>query len=77
MSRAGKAAARSARHYDKKTRAARARGPLDVTAVAFDEWRRLVSVLPADIAAAFAGEMTAAIKAETAKLRPAERGDGK
>lgn len=76
MSRVSKTAGRSARHYEKKTRAARARGPLDVTAVAFDEWRRLVSVLPADIAAAFAGEMTALIKAESVKLRPAERGDG-
>lgn len=67
---------RSARHYAGKSRTARRRGPLDVTAVAFDEWRRRVSDLPADIAAAFAAEMTAAIKAETAKLRPADRGDG-
>lgn len=76
MSRAAKAGARAARHYDGKASKARARGPLDVTAVAFDEWRRLVSVLPADIAAGCARDMTALIKDETARLRPAERGDG-
>lgn len=69
-------AARSAKHYDGKARHARRRGPLDVTAVAFDEWRRRVADLPADIAAALAAEMTAVIKAETVKLRPADRGDG-
>jgi hypothetical protein len=43
--------------------------------VAFDEWRRRVSELPADIAEALAGEMTTLIKTETARLKPAERGD--
>lgn len=76
MGRSPEAAARSARHFDGKARKARRRGPLDVTAVAFDEWRRRVSDLPADIAAALAAEMTAVIKAETTKLRPADRGDG-
>lgn len=74
-SRQAARAARSARHYERKARAARSRGPLDLTAVAFDEWRRRVSGLPADIAEAVAGEMTALIKAETARLKPAERGD--
>ena len=75
-SRQAARADREARHYEGKARRARARSPLDATAVAFDEWRRQVSRLPADIAAALAGEMTALIKAETTRLRPADRGDG-
>lgn len=75
QSKASQRAARAAKHYESQARRASRRGPLDGTAVAFDEWRRRVADLPADIAMVLAAEMTALIKAETAKLRPADRGD--
>jgi hypothetical protein len=75
MSRPYESAARSADHYESKARKARKRGPLDETAVAFDQWRRRVRGLPAALADGLAADMTAVIKAEIAKLQPAERGD--
>lgn len=69
MTRAPEQAARSARHYAGKAR--QARTPWDVTAVAFDEWRRRVSELPAALAEQLAADMTRLIKTETRKLDPA------
>lgn len=74
MSRAAERNARKAAHHAAKER--KARTPLGKTGAAFDEWRHLVSQLPAEFRDQFATEMTTYIRAQTARLRPSRGGDG-
>lgn len=59
---------RQARHWAGKTR--KARTPLRRTGVAFDEWRRRVTELPAELADAEAVEMESTLRREIERLRP-------
>jgi formate dehydrogenase maturation protein FdhE len=73
VNRAPEQAARRNAHYAKKVR--KTRTPLQKTAVAWDQWRHLITRLPADMEDQLADAMTAAIKAEIQKLKPREGGD--
>lgn len=74
MSRAAQRDARKVAHHAAKAR--KARTPLGKAGVAFDEWRHLVSQLPAEFADQLGEQMTTHIRAEIARLRPARGGDG-